>query len=126
MKEIYTIIKDGHPYTYSGFKYLRPEDKQHDDSHLISELPEDKYQEALDTLKGWFIKTSKTTLRHTSYGYKHWLEDEIGYYISNNQLKDAMLKLGFEPSNYSELNWCFKVKPTTELKKWLEKREMRW
>lgn len=132
-KEIFTIIKDGHPYTYSCYKYLRPgqafyspDRALHDDDGLLSALPQDKYDEALSVLKRWFIKSNKTSLRHTSYGYKHWLESEIGHYISNNQLKDAMLISGFEPGNYDELNWCFKVKPTEGLKKWLDKRGMRW
>lgn len=135
-KKTFTIMKDGHPYTYSGYKYLKPGDPfyeyrtpynaTHDDKLLISELPQDKYDEALSVLKRWFLKSNKTSLRHTSYGYKHWLESEIRHYVSNNQLKDAMLILGFEPGNYDELNWCFKVKPTEELKKWLEKNGMRW
>lgn len=130
--KIYTIMKEGRPYTYSGYKYPSkyypavPENLQHDDPYLIDELPEEKVKEALDILSRWFEKSNKTSLRHTSYGYKHWLEDAILHYVSNNQLKDAMLKLGFEPGNYDELNWCFKVKPTPELKQWLKTHNKYW
>lgn len=130
--KVYTILKDGRPYTYSGFKYQSQyypgglERPQHDDPYLIDDLPEEKAKEALDTLSRWFEKSNKTSLRHTSYGYKHWLEDAIMHYVSNNQLKDAMLKLGFEPGNYDELNWCFKVKPTAELKQWLKENRRDW
>lgn len=116
-RDMYTIMQDGHPITISG------NDK---DDFLMSNLPEAKMSEALDILRGWFEPSNKTSLRHTSYGMKHWLEDAVSCYISNNQFKDAMLILGFEPSDYSELNWCFKIKPTRVLKKYLEDSERWW
>lgn len=133
-KRIYTIMKNGRPFTYSGYRYPNPwlpilnrsENEQHDDISLITDLPEDKYKEALEVLKGWFIKTTKTSLRHSSYGMKHWLEDAIGHYVSNNQLKDAMLMLGFEPGNWDELNWHFKIKPTQELRDYLKRTNRHW
>lgn len=133
-KKIYTIMKDGRPFTYSGFRYpdpwfpqlTRPDEDQHNDSGLITDLPEDKCKEALDTLSSWFIRSTKTSRRHTSYGMKHWLEDAIMHYVSNNQLKDAMLMLGFEPGDPDELNWYFKVKPTPKLKAFLEGTRRCW
>lgn len=126
-REIYTIIRDdGHPYTYSGFKYSRFRKPTRDDTALISDLDAEKMEEVLELLRSWFEPSNKATLRHTSYGIKHWVEDSIREYISNNQLKDAMLILGFEPSNWYELNWCFKVKPTNKLKEFLKKRGDRW
>ena len=133
-KKIYTIMKNGRPFTYSGFRYpnpwfpqlTRPDEDQHNDDSLITDLPEEKYQEALEVLQSWFIKSEKTSRRHTSYGMKHWLEDAIHHYVSNNQLKDAMLMLGFEPGDPDELNWCFKVKPTPELKGYLERTNRYW
>ena len=130
--KIYTIMKNGRPYTYSGYRYPSKYFKHcenvthHDDPALITELPEEKVKEALEMLSSWFEKSTKTSLRHTSYGYKHWLEDAIMHYISNNQLKDAMLMLGFEPGDYDELNWCFKVKPTPALKEWLKNNNKYW
>lgn len=132
-KKIYTIMKDGRPYTYSGYRYpnpyyplSRPEERFHDDDCLITDLPEEKQKEAFDVLKSWFEKSNKTSRRHTSYGMKHWLEDAIDLYVSNNQLKDAMLMLGFEPGDWDELNWYFKVKPTPELKEYLERTNRHW
>lgn len=110
-RDIYTIIENGHPVTISG------DDR---DAFLMADLSDEKRAEAMDILRNWFEASTKTSLRHTSYGMKHWLEDAVGCYVSNNQFKDAMLSLGFEPSDYSELNWCFKVKPTKALKKYLE------
>lgn len=111
------MIKDGHPYTTNDFG---------EDFSIVSDLPEEKQKEIFDTLNRWFIKSKKTSLRHTSYGMKHWLEDAINRYITNNQFKDAMLILGFEASNYEELNWCFKVKPTEELLKFLDDTRRCW
>ena len=133
-KKIYTIMKDGRPFTYSGFRYpspwfpqlTRPDEDQHNDDSLITDLPEEKQKVALDVLASWFEKSEKTSRRHSSYGMKHWLEDSINHYVSNNQLKDAMLMLGFEPSDKDELNWHFKVKPTPELKTYLEKTRRYW
>ena len=130
MKKIYTIEKDGHPYTYSGWRYsLSPHDdiiRYSDDSSLMSELPKEYYNKAMDTLKRWFVPSNRNCLRHSSYGYKHWLEEAINHYISNNQLKDAMLALGFEVKDYKALNWFFKVSPTQELKEWLIDNDRRW
>ena len=129
-REIYTIIDDnGHPFTYGSSKSCANSyflDPVNDDSLLLSDMDPDKADEVLKLLRGWFEKSSKTSLRHTSYGMKHWVEDVICEYFSNNQLKDAMLTLGFEPSNWYELNWCFKVKPTEELKEFLEKTGRHW
>jgi hypothetical protein len=46
----------------------------------------------------------------TSYGIKHDFEME-GFYITNGQLKGAMLAAGYQPENAKELNWTFPVKP---------------
>lgn len=129
-KEIFTIEKNGHPYTYSGWRYSpNPYDdiiRYSDDDELISDLPSKYYDAAMDTLRRWFVSSDRNCLRHTSYGYKHWLEEAIGHYISNNQLKDAMLQLGFEVKDYRNLNWFFKLKPTEELKKWLDNNNRHW
>lgn len=114
---IYTAMKDGHPITRNGAE---------EDASLLSDLPEAAQNEVCVTLRSWFEPSNKTSLRHNSYGMKHWLEDAVGYYISNNQLKDAMFSLGFAPSNRDELNWHFKVKPTPELKKYLEDSGRWW
>lgn len=52
----------------------------------------------------------KTDTRHSSYALKHMVENDIGYYITNNQFKDAMLLCGYYPVNANETNWLFKIK----------------
>src|SRR5215207_1419549 len=57
------------------------------------------------------IKPAKTIAPNTSYGIKHDFES-VGFYISNGQLKGAMLTAGFAPDDSDELNWEFKIRPT--------------
>ena len=57
------------------------------------------------------IKPAKTIAPNTSYGIKHDFES-VGFYISNGQLKGAMLTAGYAPVDPDELNWEFKIRPT--------------
>ncbi|MBR0060268.1 MAG: hypothetical protein IJP68_02200, partial [Selenomonadaceae bacterium] len=45
----------------------------------------------------------------TSYGLKHYLQDEMDIYLTNNAFKDAMLQCGFEPVDWEELNWVYRI-----------------
>ena len=66
------------------------------------------------TLLEWIrlaIKPAKTIAPTTSYGIKHDFEVP-GFYITNGQLKGAMLTAGYVPVDPSELNWEFKIRPT--------------
>jgi hypothetical protein len=57
------------------------------------------------------IKPAKTIAPNTSYGIKHDFES-VGFYISNGQLKGAMLTAGYAPVDPDELNWEFRIRPT--------------
>jgi len=35
------------------------------------------------------------------------MEEQTGIYVTNNQMKDAMLMEGFRPVKENELNWVF-------------------
>ena len=63
---------------------------------------------------GWIhdhiAPASKTCTRYSSYSLKHMVEDDIGYYITNNQFKDAMLLCGYQPVNANQANWLFRIK----------------
>lgn len=45
----------------------------------------------------------------SSYKLKHLMEKDIGFYVSNGELKGAMLKAGYKPKNVDEQNWYFKI-----------------
>jgi hypothetical protein len=57
------------------------------------------------------IKPAKTIAPNTSYGIKHDFE-WVGFYISNGQLKGAMLTAGYVPGDPDELSWEFRIRPT--------------
>lgn len=48
--------------------------------------------------------------RHTSYGLKHLFESSNdGFYITNGQFKGAMIDLGFNVKDTTDLNWVFNI-----------------
>lgn len=46
---------------------------------------------------------------YSSYELKHHMEHDIRLYTTNNQFKHAMLKMGYQPIEYNELNWEYTV-----------------
>lgn len=57
------------------------------------------------------IKPAKSVAPTTSYGIKHDFEVP-GFYITNGQLKGAMLAAGYAPVDPDDLNWEFRIRPT--------------
>ena len=53
--------------------------------------------------------------RLTSYGLKGRAEDDLRFYISNNQFKDAMIMSGYTPAKVNTLNWVFSISQKSEL-----------
>ncbi|GEM_PF-4707429 len=45
--------------------------------------------------------------KRTSYGMKHAIENYIDFYISNADLKKAMVECGFTAKHTDEINWLF-------------------
>jgi hypothetical protein len=68
------------------------------------------FQEALDNWISNNIKPAKTWWNRSSYGLKHDFERDTEIYVTNGQFKGAMLKAGYEPEFYDELNWGFKAR----------------
>ena len=110
------MIKNGHPVTlYRESGIAPPEGKGWDDEydgHRFSELS----LENQILIKKWFFdnfepaKTYKTKAP-SSYGLKHMAECIAATdYISNDQMKDALLSWGFKPQNPHAYNWTFKIK----------------
>ena len=99
------MIKNNKPYT---------NENGWEDKDLLSDLPMDQQHRVLSWIKNR-IKPRKTkNFRHSSYGLKHYLQDEIGIYLTNNQFKDAMMMCGFYPIDPDKLNWnyCISEKST--------------
>src|SRR5581483_2647852 len=66
-----------------------------------------------DMVLDWIARTimpARSIPLDTSYGMKHWLEEEIGLYVSNGAFKGAMLRAGYKPLNPNALNWRFRYR----------------
>ena len=79
---------------------------------------QETYEEVMDhhkeMVQEWIFKNlehaSKNCHGGTSYGIKHEFEKDTGVYLTNGHFKGAMLVAGFDPIDYDELNWEFKIK----------------
>lgn len=64
-------------------------------------------------LREWIsanLQPTKTiNRRHTSYGLKHLAQGRLGFYVSNDDMKAAMLACGFEAVQVSELNCSYNL-----------------
>ncbi len=90
--------------------------RQKDHPHAYDALS----QEERETLQYWIEHAiqpaQKADERHSSYGLKHEYERETKVYVSHAQFKGAMLVAGYLPTEKSEQNWHFKIKPTYDEK----------
>lgn len=74
------------------------------------DLPEEKQQRLMD----WCSKLGRVkTIQQdapSSYGLKHGFErSERGFYITNGQLKGAMILLGYDADYLWHINWLFNI-----------------
>lgn len=69
-----------------------------------------RFEQALDmwvALTLWPIQTINR--KHTSYGLKHMCERDIGHYVSDEDMKAALLRAGFRAEEPSGRHWHFNV-----------------
>ena len=98
-------IVNGHPWSIG----CADPDPQNcgEDAALMSDLPEDVQRQVSDWIFASIRKREFPNYEHDSYQLKHQIERELGIYLTNNQMKDAMLNEGFRPVKENELNWHF-------------------
>lgn len=105
------MIKNGRAYTLKSENGLGDECDQVTSGATMGGIDTAGF---MSLVFGWIhdhiAPASRTYTRSTSYGFKHMVENEIGYYITNNQFKDAMLLCGYQPVKPNETNWMFKIK----------------
>lgn len=75
----------------------------------MKDLPLEKQKALINWIDRNISSRKTANLKYTSYDLKHYAERAIGYYITNNQFKDAMLYCGFYPVNPMDLNWNFRI-----------------
>ncbi len=98
-------IKDNHPFSIG---YANPDpSKRGEDGALLSDLPKEDQIKVTDWIFSKLVSRKTPNYNHDSYELKHLIESELGIYLTNNQMKDAMLQEGFIPVKENELNWHF-------------------
>ena len=90
-------IRNGHPYNFDG------------DTKLLSDLPENEQKMVLDWVS-LYLRPSRNGEHHNAYGLKHLMHSCNNLYISENQMKDALMMFGFEPMNPLEPTWWYRIK----------------
>ena len=74
-------------------------------------LSDQKKQAVLTWIKACF-EPSHRACEESSYGIKHWFEEETGLYVTNGAFKGAMIAAGLDPVDTSLVNWQFRCKWT--------------
>lgn len=70
----------------------------------------DKEQQTLLNWCGRMETIKSINPKHSSYAIKHWFESsKDGFYITNGQLKGAMILSGYYVGDPDSLNWTFNV-----------------
>lgn len=79
------------------------------DNALMFDLSPDKRRIVQEWIRDTFNPIKAYNPKHTTYSLKHFLEDKIGIYLTNNQLKDALLTMGYTCKNEHRINWTVNV-----------------
>lgn len=85
-----------------------------DDSHFY-DLSKEEQDLVLRWLRWNVYPAPRVLNRHSTYGMKHYLEYRTNIYLTNNQMKEAMLLCGFAPVEVDELNWRFRIKASSPI-----------
>ena len=96
----------GHRFEYQGNE---PFALSGDERELLTQL-----------CVGGFKVSKSYNRRHTSYGFKHVAERILGFYVSNSDMKRAMIDAGFkaDPMSLYDINWSFNVAESSPIIKW--------
>lgn len=90
-------------------KYDRLTETITTDDELLFQLPEEEQLQVINWIRTRLYRQKSFNFQHTSYGINHYLQSEIGIYLTNNQFKHAMMICGYLPKNKTDLNWIYQV-----------------
>ncbi len=96
------MIKNGRPYTVNNLF-----GREAIDDDLLDSLEPGIQKTVVEWIRENIYPRKTVLLGHTSYGLKHYLQNDIKIYLTNNQFKDAMMKAGYYPTDPDELNWHY-------------------
>lgn len=107
--ELCFIDKNGRPHSAG---YLNPfnmcEIDKVDDA-LMSDLAANTRRIVQDWIRDTFNPIKSYNAKHSTYSLKHLLENKTGVYLTNNQMKDALLNMGYTCQNEHKINWLVNV-----------------
>ncbi len=95
------MVKNGKPYSIENGRI---------DDALLTDLPIEDQERVIRWIKKNIAPRKTPNYSCSSYGIKHWLQNTIGIYLTNNQFKDAMWQCGYKPVNENKLNWNYRIK----------------
>ena len=102
------MIRNGRPVTVET-------DNGVPDKELLYSLSDDDLSCISDWIKDNVRPAESNKSGFSSYGLKHELERDTGIYLTNNQMKHAMLSSGYEPVDPKALNWEFNIALTRDI-----------
>lgn len=79
------------------------------DNALMSDLSPHERRVVQDWIRDTFNPIKTYNVKHSTYSLKHLLESKTGIYLTNNQMKDAMLNMGYVCQNEHKINWLVNV-----------------
>lgn len=97
------ITDDGDPISVASIPayYL--------DDSLLDDLPKRQQKEVMKWIQDNLYLRKTPNNPYHSYHLKHIIEWDIGVYMAENQLKDAMLRSGYEPIDKYDASWIFTI-----------------
>jgi hypothetical protein len=81
-----------------------------DEPTCFAELKQAEQEAILFWVRG-VMRAVNRVGKVSSYGFKHFCEDEVGFYVSNGAMKGAMLAAGHKPTKTTDLNPRYRVRP---------------
>jgi hypothetical protein len=88
-------------------KLPNKKDIRNKDTRLFTDLPLQEQKAVIKWIGENFLPRKTALDGWSSYGLKHFIQNDIGIYMTNCQFKGAMLQCGYEPVKFDELNWVF-------------------
>ena len=79
------------------------------DNALMANLSADKRQIVHNWIRDTFNPIKSYNVKHSIYALKHLLESKTGIYLTNNQMKNALLNMGYTCQNEHKINWLVNV-----------------
>lgn len=79
------------------------------DNELMKDLSADKRRVVQEWIRDTFNPIKSYNKKHSTYLLKHLLERKTGVYLTNNQMKDALLNMGYTCENEHKINWLVNV-----------------